>query len=147
GPSLPGRVNVPIEQDPIWNGADDNASGSTALLAIARALLEGPRPRRSTLFVWHAAEEEGLLGSRAFVDDPPVPLEAIEAQINIDMIGRNRDDDASEARTVYVIGADRISTDLHNRLVEVNGRLGEPVTLDFHYNEDRKSTRLNSSHV
>lgn len=148
GPSLPGRVNVPIEQDPIWNGADDNASGSTALLAIARALLEGPRPRRSTLFVWHAAEEEGLLGSRAFVDDPPVPLEAIEAQINIDMIGRNRDDDASEARTVYVIGADRISTDLHNRLVEVNGRLGEPVTLDFHYNDpdDPESFYTRSDH-
>lgn len=141
-------VRYGVEGDSIWNGADDNASGSTALLAIARALLEGPRPRRSTLFVWHAAEEEGLLGSRAFVDDPPVPLEAIEAQINIDMIGRNRDDDASEARTVYVIGADRISTDLHNRLVEVNGRLGEPVTLDFHYNDpdDPESFYTRSDH-
>lgn len=148
GRSTPGRVNTPVDQDPIWNGADDDASGSSALLAIARAMLEGPRPRRSTLFVWHAAEEEGLLGSRAFVDNAPVPLEAIDAQFNIDMIGRNRDDDPEQANTVFLIGADRISTDLHNRIVEVNRAQTEPLTLDYHYNDpdDSESFYTRSDH-
>ncbi len=146
--SVPGRANVPTDQDPIWNGADDDGSGSVALLGIARAMIEGPRPRRSTLFVWHTAEEEGLLGSRAFVDQPPVPLEAIEAQFNVDMIGRNRDDDPAMANTVFLIGADRISTDLHNAVVDANDSLAEPLTLDFHFNaaDDPESFYTRSDH-
>jgi hypothetical protein len=146
--TAPGRANVPIETDPIWNGADDDGSGSAALLGIAKAMIEGPRPRRSVLFVWHTAEEEGLLGSRAFVDQAPVPIEAIEAQLNVDMIGRNRDDDPAMANTVFLIGADRISTDLHNAVVDANDGLAEPLTLDFHYNagDDPESFYTRSDH-
>ncbi len=148
GGAAPGRVNVPVDRDPIWNGADDDGSGSVALLAIAKALMEGPRPKRSALFVWHAAEEEGLLGSQALADDPPVPLDRIQAVFNIDMIGRNRDDDPGEGSTVYVIGADRISTDLHNAIVEANEGSGPSLTLDYFYNDpdDTESFYTRSDH-
>jgi hypothetical protein len=129
-----GRVNVPVTKDPIWNGADDDGSGSTALLAIAKAFVTGPKPKRSVVFVWHAGEEAGLLGSRYMADFPVVPIESIQTELNIDMIGRNRNDDASEANTVYVIGADRISTDLHNLLVDTNRALEKPLTLDYEFN-------------
>jgi hypothetical protein len=146
--AAPGRVNVPVDRDPIWNGADDDGSGSVAVLAIAKAMMEGPRPKRSTLFVWHAAEEEGLLGSQAMADDPVVPLDRIQAVFNIDMIGRNRDDEPKYADTVYLIGADRISTDLHNLIEQANGRVSRPLTLDYHYNDpgDSESFYTRSDH-
>jgi hypothetical protein len=129
-----GPVNVPVTKDPIWNGADDDGSGSTAVLAIAKAFATGPKPKRSVVFVWHAGEEAGLLGSRYMADFPVVPIDSIQAELNIDMIGRNRNDDASEANTVYVIGADRISTDLHNLIVDTNRALEKPLTLDYEFN-------------
>src|SRR5690606_21202400 len=95
----------------------------------------GPRPKRSTLFVWHGAEEEGLLGSKAMADDPVVPLERIQAAINLDMIGRNHDDDPSRGNTLYVVGADRISTDLHNVVVDANAAAARPLTHDYHCND------------
>jgi hypothetical protein len=146
--AAPGRVVVPVSQDAIWNGADDDGSGSSALLAIARAMLTGPRPRRSTVFVWHTAEEEGLFGSLAFTDDPPLALAAVQAQINIDMIGRNRDDDPALGNTVYTIGADRISTDLHNLIEAVNERQAAPLAIDYHYNDpdDTESFYTRSDH-
>jgi hypothetical protein len=146
--AAPGRVNVPVDRDPIWNGADDDGSGSVAVLAIAKAMMEGPRPKRSTLFVWHAAEEEGLLGSQAMADDPVVPLDRIQAVFNIDMIGRNRDDEPKYADTVYLIGADRISTDLHNLIEQANGRVSRPLTIDYHYNDpgDGESFYTRSDH-
>lgn len=73
----------------VYNGADDNASGSAMLLEVARAIAEeGKRFRRSILFVWFAGEEQGLLGSWAFVRTPPVPLEKIAVMINADMVGQ-----------------------------------------------------------
>lgn len=81
-------------QDSIYNGADDNASVSVALLAIARAFHQHPG-RRSALFVWHGAEERGLLGSRWFSAHPTVPKTAIVAVLNGDMIGRNTGDSAA----------------------------------------------------
>ncbi len=137
GQQPPGRVNTPLDEDRVWNGADDDGSGSTAVLAIAKAFATGPKPRRSVVFVWHAGEEAGLLGSRYMADHPVVPLDAIEAELNIDMIGRNRDDDPRQINTVYVIGADRISTDLHNLLVETNDDSSRPLDLDFEYNDPR----------
>ena len=83
-----------VEGDSIWNGADDNASASVALLAIGRAFAAAPA-RRSALFVWHGAEEKGLLGSRWHVANPVVPREKIVAVLNADMIGRNHPDTAS----------------------------------------------------
>jgi len=87
-------VRFPIDGDSIWNGADDNASVSVGLLAIGRAIKQRPT-RRSSLFVWHGAEERGLLGSRWFVSHPTVPREAIVAVLNADMIGRNNPDSAA----------------------------------------------------
>jgi hypothetical protein len=70
-------------------------------------------------------------------DFPVVPMESIQAQLNIDMIGRNRDNLESEASTVYVIGADRISTDLHNMVVDANLGTAEPLQLNYEYNDPR----------
>jgi len=80
--------------DSIWNGADDNASVSVAMLAIGRATARHPMPR-SALFVWQGAEERGLLGSRWFVAHPTVPRDSMVAVINGDMIGRNNPDSAA----------------------------------------------------
>ena len=104
----PGRVTPGAEDDRIWNGADDDGSGTVAIMALAKAFAEGPKPKRSLIFVWHAGEERGLWGSRYFADYPTVPMDRIVAQLNIDMIGRNRDDKASEANTVY--WSDRIAS-------------------------------------
>jgi hypothetical protein len=87
-------VRYPIDGDSIWNGADDNASVSVALLAIGRAWARQPAPR-SALFVWHGAEERGLLGSYWHALHPVVPLESIVAVLNGDMIGRNNPDSAA----------------------------------------------------
>ena len=87
-------VRFATRGDSIWNGADDNASTSVALLAIARAWKQHPG-RRSALFVWHGAEERGLLGSRYHAAHPVVPITSIVAVVNGDMIGRNNPDTAS----------------------------------------------------
>ncbi|HEY0020173.1 MAG TPA: M28 family peptidase [Longimicrobium sp.] len=87
-------TRVPVGGDSIWNGADDNATVSVAMLAIARAFREQPG-RRAALFVWHGAEERGLLGSRWYVRHPTVPRESIVAVLNGDMIGRNHPDSAA----------------------------------------------------
>lgn len=87
-------VRYPIAGDSIWNGADDNGSVSVALLAAARAFVKAPA-KRSVLFVYHGAEERGLLGSRYHAAHPVVPLSQIVAVLNGDMIGRNSPDSAS----------------------------------------------------
>lgn len=84
----------PIGQDSIYNGADDNASVTVAMLAIGRAWVKFPG-KRSALFVWHGAEERGLLGSKYFALHPTVKKEAIVAVLNGDMIGRNSIDSAA----------------------------------------------------
>jgi len=87
-------VRFVVDGDSTWSGADDNASTSVALLAIARAWMKQPS-KRSALFVFHGAEERGLLGSRYFVAHPVVPLAQIAAVLNGDMIGRNNPDTAA----------------------------------------------------
>ena len=87
-------VRYTVAGDSIWNGADDNGSTSVALLAIARAWVSHPG-RRSALFIFHGAEERGLLGSRYHVAHPVVPLNQIVAVLNGDMIGRNNPDTAA----------------------------------------------------
>ena len=130
-----GRVTKGAEEDRIWNGADDDGSGTVALMALAKTFATGPRPKRSLLFVWHAGEERGLLGSRYFADYPTVPMDRIVAQLNIDMIGRNRDDKPSESNTVYLVGSDRISTELHNLNKAANEDLPKPLALDYDFND------------
>jgi hypothetical protein len=134
--------------DRISNGADDDGSGTVAVMAIAKAFALGPKPKRSLLFVWHAGEEAGLLGSRYNADYPVVPIEKIVAQLNIDMIGRNRNDKPEESNTVYIVGSDRISTELHNLNEDANASLQKPMTLDYEMNDpaDPESIYTRSDH-
>ena len=134
--------------DRISNGADDDGSGTVGVMALAKAFALGPKPRRSLLFVWHAGEEAGLLGSRYNADYPVVPNEKIVAQLNIDMIGRNRNDKPEESNTVYIVGADRISTELHNVNEDANASLPKPMTLDYEMNDpaDPESIYTRSDH-
>ena len=130
------------EGDKIFNGADDDGSGTVATLAIAEALAKSPtRPKRSVLFVWHAGEEKGLWGSEFFTDNPSVPVEQIVTQLNIDMIGRSKkegDDnpankDLTGPNELYVIGSKMMSTDLGNLSEEVNKQY---LNLAFNYKYD-----------
>ena len=141
-PGAPGRVTAGTGADHIWNGADDNGSGTVALMALARAFREGTPPRRSLIFVWHTGEEAGLYGSRYFADYPPVPIDAIVAQLNVDMVGRNRNDDRNQSNTVYLVGSDRISSELHEISRAANGSLPHPLTLDYELNDPSDPEQL-----
>lgn len=110
--------------DSIYNGADDDGSGSMAVLEIAEYLASRPaRPKRSVLFVWHVGEELGLFGSQWYTDHPTVPRDSIVAQLNIDMIGRGAADDVTGVTLdgtrirggegyLQLIGSRRLSTEL-----------------------------------
>lgn len=132
-------IGNPIDGDAIYNGADDDGSGTVALMAMAEAFAKGIRPKRSLLFVWHTAEEKGLRGSDYFVEHPTVPLQQIVAQLNIDMIGRSRVDDKpanqnlSGKDEVYVIGSRMLSTELGNLSEQVNRAF---LNLTFNYKYD-----------
>ena len=137
-----GRVTASAIDDRVWNGADDDGSGTVALLAIAKAFATGVKPKRSIVLVWHAGEERGLWGSRYFVDHPPMPIDRIVAQLNLDMVGRNRDDKAAESDTVYLIGSDRISSELHAVSEAANAALPGPLTLDYAMNDPADAEQL-----
>ncbi|MCC6164303.1 MAG: M28 family peptidase [Acidobacteria bacterium] len=125
--------------DAIYNGADDDGSGTVALLAMAEAFAStSPRQRRSLLFVWHTGEESGLWGSRYFTDHPTVPLDRIVAQLNVDVIGRGRDVGSpvpagalplTERDSVYVVGSRRISEAFGTLVAESAGPSG--VRFDY----------------
>ncbi len=106
--------------DSIYNGADDNASGTSTLMEVAEAMAElEVKPKRSMMFVWVSGEEKGLLGSRAFADDPSVPIESMVANFNVDMVGRNWTD------TIVAIGKEH--SDLGatmNRVNDANPAIG-----------------------
>ena len=112
------RENAPGD-DKIYNGADDDGSGTTAMMAIAEALSKAKkRPKRSILFVWHAGEEKGLWGSEYFNKFPTVNIKNVIAQLNIDMIGRSKlkgdenpkNKELSGPNEVYVIGSEMMSS-------------------------------------
>jgi Zn-dependent M28 family amino/carboxypeptidase len=140
--------DTPRPGDIVNNGADDDGSGTVALLALAKAFALGPKPKRSLMFMWHAGEEAGLYGSRYNADFPVIPMEKLAAQLNIDMIGRNRCDDPKEENTVYIVGADRISTELHNVNEDANASMKTPMTLDYEMNDpaDPESIYTRSDH-
>lgn len=81
-------IGKPVNGDSIYNGADDDASGTTAVIEIARSIAVGPRPKRTILFVATTGEEVGLLGTRWFIEHPPFSLKSIVANLEIEMIGR-----------------------------------------------------------
>ncbi len=109
-------IGEPVKGDSIWNGADDNASVSVAMLAIARAWKKQPG-KRSALFVWHGAEERGLMGSSYFIEHPTVKKENIIAVLNGDMIGRN---DPDSAALLGSIEPHKNSTELVNMAMSAN---------------------------
>ncbi|NJB84842.1 hypothetical protein GGR26_000587 [Lewinella marina] len=123
--------------DAIFNGADDNGSGSSTILEIAEAFTVAARagkgPRRSVLFLWVSGEEKGLLGSEYYATHPIFPLENTVADINVDMVGRIDDAHAGNPNYIYVIGSNRLSTELHNINEAVNRDFTQ-LELDYTYN-------------
>jgi hypothetical protein len=139
----------PDTSDIIWNGADDDGSGTTALLAIAETLGKNPPPKRSVLFVWHCGEEKGLWGSRYFTENPTIPLDHIVTQINIDMIGRSRmegDTNPDNAKLsgpneIYVIGSKMMSTQL-GELSENTNHAYLNLSLNYKYDDPKDPNRF-----
>jgi hypothetical protein len=140
----------PKGTDTICNGADDDGSGTTALLGMAEALAKAPsRPKRSVLFVWHCGEEKGLWGSRYFTQFPTVPLNQIVAQLNIDMIGRSKKEgDTNRSNSeltgpdaVYVIGSTMMSTELGEIVNSVNNSFLK-LTFDTKYDDPKDPNRF-----
>lgn len=142
-------VGRPVDGDAIYNGADDDGSGSTALLALARAYAQGPRPRRSIAFIWHAGEEEGLWGSQYFTHFPTIAMADVITDLNMDMIGRSKpagDDDPADAHLtaaheIYVIGPQVSSADLERTLETVNAG-DERLLLNHYYDRTDDPERI-----
>jgi hypothetical protein len=141
--------NAPGE-DKIWNGADDDGSGTVAVLSIAEALAKSKvRPKRSILFVWHCGEEKGLWGSEYFNKFPTVDIKSVVAQLNIDMIGRSkkpgdanpRNKDLTGEREIYVIGSEMMSSTLGDIIKGSNNgylKLG----YDYRYDDPKDTNRF-----
>ena len=143
-------ICAPGQPDQICNGADDDGSGTTALLAMAEAISHArQKPKRSVLFVWHCGEEKGLWGSRYFTDYPTIPLEKVVTQLNIDMIGRSKKDGDTNARNkdltgpnaIYVIGSTMMSTELGNLAQQVNKSFLH-LTYDTKYDDPADPNRF-----
>jgi len=144
-----GTRSTPLNGDSIYNGADDDGSGTVAVLCIAEAFARGPRPKRSMLFVWHAGEEKGLWGSRYVTDYPVVPIEQIVTQLNIDMIGRSRSADDKTPQNAeltgpnetYVIGSKMMSTELGQLSEAVNAGYLH-MTFNYKYDDPKDPNRF-----
>jgi hypothetical protein len=136
-----------IKDGEIYNGADDDGSGTVAILEIAEAFKmakdAGSGPKRSILFLHVTGEEKGLLGSKHYADNDPIfPLENTVVDLNIDMIGRTDPKRTEGDRNyVYLIGSDRLSTDLHHISEEVNKKYTN-VELDYTYNDINDPNRF-----
>jgi len=129
----------------IFNGADDDGSGTTSMLELAQAFAlakkEGNGPRRSMLFMAVSGEEKGLLGSEFYSDNPVFPLESTVANLNIDMIGRIDKHHAPDSNYVYIIGADKLSNELH-RINEKANDTYTKLELDYKYNDENDPNRF-----
>lgn len=132
--------HVGTRGDQIWNGADDDGSGTSTLLEIAQAYQNNPQ-KRSIVMMWHCGEEKGLWGARWYTDNPLVPLENTSAQINLDMVGRNDNNE------IFVIGAGRLSSELEKIGEEVNEKY-VGMNLDYTYDapEDKNNFYGRSDH-
>lgn len=138
--------HVGMENGEIYNGADDDGSGSMAILEIAEAFKkaekDGFRPKRSILFLHVTGEERGLLGSKYYTDTQPVfPLSNTVTDLNIDMIGRVDDAHKNNPDYVYLIGSDKLSTELHELSEAVNKKYFN-LELDYTYNDDNDPNRF-----
>ena len=128
----------------IYNGADDNGSGTAAVLemaeAFSQAVKDGHRPKRSIVFLHVTAEEVGLHGSRYYTENPIFPLDNAVATLNIDMIGRVDDRHIDNENYIYLIGSDKMSTELHFVAQKANAEFTN-LNLDYKYNDDRDPNR------
>lgn len=128
----------------IYNGADDNGSGTSSVLEIAEALSkaknDGKGPRRSVLCLLVTGEEKGLLGSEYYSENPIYPLDKTMVNVNVDMIGRTDKKYNTNTNYIYVIGSDRLSTDLHYLNEQVNQDYSG-LTLDYKYNSEKDPNR------
>lgn len=130
----------------INNGADDDGSGTVAMLEIAEAFKKavdtGNGPKRSVVFLHVTGEEKGLLGSQYYTDVEPIfPLSQTVANLNIDMIGRTDPKREGSRNYIYLIGSDKLSTDLHELSEEVNDRYTK-LELDYTYNDENDPNRF-----
>ena len=130
--------HVGIEDGEIYNGADDDGSGSMALLEIAQAFklaeLDGNKPKRSIVILHVSAEEKGLLGSKYYAENPLYPLNETITNLNVDMIGRTDPTRESDNDNyIYLIGTDRLSSMLHETSEKVNSRTVN-LELDYRFN-------------
>ena len=128
----------PARRDSIYNGADDDGSGTSAVLEIAEAFAGArgaAKPKRSLIFVWHTGEELGLFGSQYFTDHPTVTRDSIVAQLNMDMVGRGRAEDENGGGPGYLqlIGTRRLSTELGDMIESVNKARKQPFTFDYQF--------------
>lgn len=141
-------IGAPDESgDVLYNGADDNGSGTVTLMAIARALNrameEGYKPRRSILFLHVSGEEIGLLGSRYYSDHPVIPIEKTVANFNADMIGRSDNENIQKGDTdyVYLIGGEIISSELDSLIIDSNEQ-SVGMRIDRKYNDLQDSNQF-----
>lgn len=127
------RTIRPARLDTVMNGADDDASGTAVMMEIAEAFARGPAPKRSVIFIAHAGEEAGMLGSKTFTDWPPVPRENIIAAINMDMLGKGRaiDVNLGGPNSMQLLGSRRLSTDFGNVFDSLNAVRSEPMAIDY----------------
>lgn len=130
----------------IYNGADDDGSGTCGVLELAQAFAEakkaGHGPRRSILFLWVTGEEKGLLGSEYFTDhDPVIPLNRIVCNLNIDMIGRVDKKHESNPDYTYIIGSDKLSSELH-AISEAANKQSVNLELDYEFNDPNDPNRF-----
>lgn len=129
----------------IYFGADDDGSGTAALLTMAKVYMqaknEGKGPRRSIVFTAFTGEEMGLLGSSYYSSHPIFPVKQSVADLNIDMIGRIDQQHPGDSNYVYLIGSDRLSTELHKLSEEVNTTQTH-LSLDYTYNDPKDPNQL-----
>ena len=129
----------------VFNGADDDGSGTVAILEIAEAFKkasdEGNGPKRSILFLHVTGEEKGLLGSRYYTENPVFPLESTVTDLNIDMIGRVDKKHKGNPNYIYLIGADKLSTELHDISESMNKKYTN-IELDYTYNDENDPNRF-----
>jgi hypothetical protein len=128
----------------VFNGANDNGSGTALVLeeaeAFAEAARQGYRPRRSLLFLLVTGEEKGLLGSQYYAEHPLLPLSQTVADLNTDMVGRTDRQHDGKPGYLYVIGSDKLSSELHAINEEANRKVG--LTLDYTYNDPDDPNRF-----
>ena len=134
-----------VKNGEIYNGADDDGSGTVAILEIAEAFKKasdaGKGPKRSVLFLHVTGEEKGLLGSKYYTENPIFPLANTVTNLNIDMVGRVDDRHKGEPNYIYLIGSDKLSTELHT-ISEAMNKKYTNIALDYKYNDENDPNRF-----